>query len=322
MYEKFFYLKENPFHITPDPKFLYLSKSHREAIDLLLFGIKERKGFILLTGEVGTGKTTLCRALLEKLPKNTETALILNPVLSGKELLENITGDFGLGAKGGSIKAHLDALNGFLLKRASAGVNAAVIIDEAQNMTPGALEMVRLLSNIETDKHKLIQLLLVGQPELKKMLSLHELRQLNQRIAIRCNLSPLDLAETKAYIQTRLAIAGGRHSVRFAEEALAVVFRASRGIPRAINIVCDRALTAAFIAGKREVLGQEANRAVEELERDGFITQRAQAGGERGIGRYRPHIALSAFLIALIAGIFLGPALLRTTLSLAGGFLP
>src|SRR5574337_469502 len=214
MYEKFFYLKENPFHVTPDPRFLYLSRSHREAIDLMLFGIRERKGFILLIGEVGTGKTTLCRALLERLPRNTETALILNPVLSGKELLENITADFGIKAKGGSIKAHLDSLNVFLLKRASAGANAVVIIDEAQNLTPGALEMVRLLSNLETDRHKLIQILLVGQPEFKEMLSLDELRQLNQRIAVRCGLAPLDPKETGAYIQTRLNIAGGRESVR------------------------------------------------------------------------------------------------------------
>ncbi len=314
MYEKFFYFKENPFHITPDPKFLYLSKSHSEAIDLLTFGIRERKGFILLTGEVGTGKTTLCRALLEKLTKKTESALILNPVLSGKELLKNITEDFGLSAQGGSIKAHLDSLNGFLLRQASGGNNAVVIIDEAQNLTPETLEMVRLLSNLETEKQKLLQIVLVGQPELKEKLSLHELRQLNQRIAVRYHLSPLDLEETKAYIQTRLSIAGGKDTVKFTEEALAMVFRNSRGIPRAINIICDRALTAAFVAGKREVGGAEAGKAVEELQNEGYINSR----NEPVYVRYTPHIALSAFFIALVAGMLLGPALLRTTLSLAG----
>lgn len=156
MYEKYFYFKEKPFHITPDPKFLYLSRNHREAIDLMNFGIREKKGFIMLSGEVGTGKTTLCRALIDKLPAQVGTALILNPVLSGQELLKTIVADFGLKSGDGTVKGHIDCLNEFLLRSASSGGTAAIIIDEAQNLGTGTLEMLRLLSNLETEKQKLL----------------------------------------------------------------------------------------------------------------------------------------------------------------------
>ncbi|MBI5344019.1 MAG: AAA family ATPase [Deltaproteobacteria bacterium] len=306
MYEKYFYLNEKPFHITPDPRFLYLSKNHREAMDLLNFGIKEKKGFIMLSGEVGTGKTTLCRALLEKLPKKVETALILNPTLSDYELLKTITDDFGLRVKGKSVKDHLDRLNGFLLKISAEGGNAVVIIDEAQNLNSGTLEMLRLLSNLETEKEKLLQVILVGQPELRDKLDLPELRQLNQRIIVRCHLNPLDAGETGVYILNRLLVAGGASSVKFDDEAQKLVFKASGGIPRLINIICDRALIAAFVADKRAVNAGVMAEALVDLVREGCLAGDS-AGGKPAYAKYIPHIALSTFIIAIMALIFWGP---------------
>ncbi|MBI5287179.1 MAG: AAA family ATPase, partial [Deltaproteobacteria bacterium] len=246
MYERFFFLKEHPFHITPDPKFLYLSEKHQEALNLFYFGILEKKGFILLTGEVGTGKTTLCRAILDRLDKKVETALILNPLLSDFDLLWAINEDFGIRVNGTSMKEHLDALNLFLLKKAEEKGNAVVIIDEAQNLNPKTLEMIRLLSNLETEKTKLLQIALVGQPELRDKLKLPELRQLNQRVIVRYHLKPLNLEETKFYIFNRLAVAGGRGNVRFTIPALQRIYGASYGIPRLINVICDRTLMVAF----------------------------------------------------------------------------
>ena len=201
MYEKFFYLKENPFSITPDPKYLYLSKKHQEALDLLFFGVIEHKGFLMLSGEVGTGKTTLCRALLDKFNSKVKSALILNPLLSDAELIQTINEDFGLKMESSSLKKQIDTLNSFLIEQTKKGSNSAVIIDEAQNLSLKALEMVRLLSNLETEKTKLMQIILVGQPELREKLKLPELRQLNQRIVVRYHLGSLNFEETKAYIR-------------------------------------------------------------------------------------------------------------------------
>lgn len=309
MYEKFFFLTERPFHITPDPKFLYLGRKHGEAIDLITYGIKERKGFMLLTGEVGTGKTTISRAILERLPKKTESALILNPVLSEGELLRTITADLGLRAGGESIKAHLDALNSFLLDIASRGGNAVVIIDEAQNLPLKTIEMIRLLSNLETEKEKLLQIILVGQPELKQRLKGAELRQLNQRIIVRHHLEPLDGAETSAYIRNRLGVAGGAGNVSFTDEALRLIHGKSAGIPRMINIICDRALTAAFIEEKRVIDASIASKAIGELEGEGYIHEKPSSMRGHYSAHYAPHIAFSAFLLAFIAGIIFGPTL-------------
>jgi general secretion pathway protein A len=317
MYEKFFYLKEKPFHITPDPRFLFLSSKHREAIELLCFGISKKKGFIVLTGEVGTGKTTLCRALLEKLSDRVETALILNPLLSDHDLLKTITEDFGLKVEGSSAKAHIDRLNEFLLETASGGGNAVVIIDEAQNLSPRALEMLRLLSNLETEKEKLLQIIMVGQPELKDKLQLPELRQLNQRVIVRYHLDPLDLKETGAYIQSRLFVAGGSGTVSFTGEAVEGVYEGSSGIPRMINIICDRALTAAFIAEKRTVDIGAVKTATDELRGDGYLGRDTRDLHQPGYLRYMRHIALSTFVAALVAGIFCGPLIIEKTVLMA-----
>ncbi len=313
MYEKYFYFKEKPFHITPDPKFLYLSRNHREAIDLMNFGIREKKGFIMLSGEVGTGKTTLCRALIDKLPAQVGTALILNPVLSGQELLKTIVADFGLKSSDGTVKGHIDCLNEFLLK--SAGGTAAIIIDEAQNLGTETLEMLRLLSNLETEKQKLLQIVLVGQPELRDKLGMPELRQLNQRVIVRHHLKPLDLEETDAYIRNRLFVAGGASTVRFTDGSVKAVYCASTGIPRMINIICDRALTAAFVIGKKTVDLESVEGAVEELRREGYILD-AALPSESPYLRYIPHFAFSAFVISLIAGIYIGPLIIKNTLLL------
>ncbi len=315
MYEKYFYFKEKPFHITPDPKFLYLSRNHREAIDLMNFGIREKKGFIMLSGEVGTGKTTLCRALIDRLPAKVGTALILNPVLSGKELLKTIVADFGLKSHDRTLKGHMDCLNEFLLKSASAGGTAAIIIDEAQNLSTETLEMLRLLSNLETEKEKLLQIVLVGQPELRDKLGMPELRQLNQRVIVRHHLLPLDMEETDAYIRNRLFVAGGASTVRFTDDSVKAVYSASTGIPRMINIICDRALTAAFVLGKKTIAIESVEEAVDELRREGYIRDAAPAlPSESQYLRYLPHFAFSAFVISLIAGMFIGSLIIKNTL--------
>lgn len=307
MYERFFFLKEKPFHITPDPRFLYLGRKHGEAMELLSYGIRERKGFLLLTGEVGTGKTTLCRALLDKLPERTESALILNPMLSDADLLSTIVHDFGLSPAAATPAAHIELLNSFLLELNASGGNAAVIIDEAQNLNRSALEMVRLLSNLETEREKLLQIVLVGQPELREKLKMSQLRQLNQRVIIRYHLDPLDLGETAAYIKNRLDIAGSTGSVEFTADALRAVHRGSGGIPRMINIISDRALTAAYISERRVIDKKVLGMALSELETEGYISGQTDL---LAYLEYTPHIAASMFLLALLAGIFWGPFVL------------
>lgn len=251
MYESFFGFKEKPFNITPDPKFLYLSEQHEEAIAHLLYGIHERGGFVVITGEIGTGKTTLCRHLINQMDARTEGAIIFNPNLSEIELLKSINEDFGVASTGDTKKELIDELNRFLLEERLRGKNMVLVIDEAQNLLPSVLEQIRMLSNLETEKEKLLQIVLIGQPQLRKLLARPELRQLDQRVTARYHLRQLSRKETYRYIQHRLDVASNGSNVRFEPSAMRAIYRFSQGVPRLINVVCDRALLGAFTTGKQ-----------------------------------------------------------------------
>jgi len=266
VYKNFFGLKERPFNVTADPNFLFFSKKHREAFDHLIYGIKERKGFLEITGEIGTGKTTLCRALLSQLDENTKTAFILNSNLPEVQLLLAIVTDLGLTVKPRTKIALLTELNRFLIGQLKTGSNVVLIIDEAQNLKAAQLEQIRLISNIETDKEKLIQIVLVGQPELKQKLDSPGLEQLRQRIAVRYHILPLDTSELADYIYHRLHVAGANEEIVFEPEALGEIYAYSSGVPRLINLVCDRALLSGFAVGTKTITIDIIKRAVEEIE--------------------------------------------------------
>ena len=252
MYKSFFGLKEHPFNVTPDPRFIFLSRHHLEALSALLYGIESRRGFIEITGEIGAGKTTLCRTLLKELQGRAHSALIFNPKLSELELLQVIVEDFGIVPKRRRRKDYFDSLNRFLLEELEKGTNAVLIIDEAQNLSPRALEQIRLLSNLETTQEKLLQIVLVGQPELRSLLARPDLAQLRQRIAVRYHLPALSLEETEKYIVHRLHVAGTEERP-FTPEAVEKIYERSNGVPRLINLLADRALLGAFAKGIRIV---------------------------------------------------------------------
>lgn len=266
MYLEFFGLNEFPFNITPDPRFIFFAPHHREAYNHLMYGIMQRKGFIELTGEVGSGKTTLCRAVLSDLDRNVETALILNPSLTETQLLRSMLNDFGLEAGGRDRLAYIERLNRFLLERNHEGVNVALVIDEAQNLSPPLMEQVRLLSNLETDQHKLMQIVLCGQPELRERLARPDLRQLRQRITVRYHISPLTLDDTASYIDHRLKVAGHNGAPMFDAAAVKEVHRYSRGGPRLINAVCDNALLAGYVSRTRTISTRCVKKAIKQLE--------------------------------------------------------
>jgi general secretion pathway protein A len=247
VYQEFYNLQEKPFSLTPDPQFIYLSECHRAAIESLLYGIHHRVGFMVVTGEIGTGKTTICRTLLERLDKNVSTAVIFNSFLTGHELLESILQDFGYSLRGKTRKELIDTLNTILIQRLSQGEKVVLIIDEAQNLSIPVLEQIRMLSNLETEKEKMLQIILLGQSEFDHLLQSPELRQLNQRVAIRHHLIPLTRPETESYIYQRLVIAGAQGSITFSKSALDEIYRFSKGMPRLINLLCDRALLAGFV---------------------------------------------------------------------------
>jgi general secretion pathway protein A len=247
MYCEFFGFSEKPFTVTPNPHFIFLSSIHREAFARLLYGVDSHAGFIALTGEVGTGKTTMLRTLLSQLdPEKYRSALIFNPCMSGEQLLESICKEFGILVSGNDRFSYLEALNRFLLEQNLAGRTVVLVIDEAQNLAPDVLEQVRMISNLETERDKLIQIILAGQPELDGVLGRHDLRQLNQRITVRCSLSPMKLDDTRDYINHRLKISGSRIPGIFSRKSVKHIYRFSGGIPRLINVACEQALVMAW----------------------------------------------------------------------------
>ncbi|MDE2339394.1 MAG: AAA family ATPase [Gammaproteobacteria bacterium] len=257
MYLSFFGLNEKPFSITPDPRYLFLSERHAEAMAHLLYGIREAGGFIQLTGEVGTGKTTIVRSLLAQTPENTEIALILNPRMSPPEFLLTLCEELGIGVPDEatrSLKDLVDILNTYLLRAHAAGKRVVLVVDEAQNLAPEVLEQVRLLTNLETNTQKLLQIILIGQPELRELLDRLELRQLAQRITGRYHLDPLSAPETAAYVRHRLRVAGATSEI-FSRRALQRIHRLSGGVPRLINILCDRALLGGYSLDRHQVTG-------------------------------------------------------------------
>lgn len=286
MYNEFYHFKEDPFNLTPDPRYLFLTQQHREALMNLLYGIHQRKGFICLTGEVGTGKTTLCRRLLRELSgKGVHTALILNPMLTETQLLKSIVTEFGLGTKHRDRLGYLNHLNKFLLKVNAAGETAVVIIDETQDMPDATLEMTRLLSNLETEKTKLLQIVLVGQPEMRAKLRKEKFRQLDQRITVRYHLGQMSREETAEYIRHRLDVAATAEEaapdeeapaedgngklvsadVHFDRGAVREIFRYSNGTPRLVNAVGDKALLAGYVNRTPKINRRIVRRAIQEL---------------------------------------------------------
>ncbi|MCK4388997.1 MAG: AAA family ATPase [Desulfobacterales bacterium] len=296
MYTSYFGFKENPFSLTPDPNYLYLSHQHKEAFDHLLYGINERKGFIFITGGIGTGKTTLCRALLGTLDSSTKTALIFNANISDMELLRTINEEFGIGAglPGQTKKDYIDGLNQFLLETFSRGGNAVLLIDEAQNLSRTVLEQIRMLSNLETEKEKLLQIVLVGQSELKELLTSPSLRQLDERIMVRYDLKPLDKKDVQGYVEHRLVVAGGKGNVRFTRSALEAIYGYSQGNPRRINGVCDRALLIAYSKDEFTISKRTVQKAIEDIR--GRVTPEPAPRG----GLFQKRIAWLFVLLLLI----------------------
>lgn len=309
MYEHYYGFAEKPFSLTPDPKFLYRSQPHANAFDLLQYAIERREGFVVVTGDIGTGKTTLCRALLERIDRTTFTALVLNPFLSEEDLLKRILLDFGVisrdEVKAGRL-AHvskqelIDSLYDFLLSLIPLKACAVLIIDEAQNLPFAVLEQIRILSNLETDKEKLLQIILVGQLNLQTSLRSPELRQLDQRVSIRYELKPLDCETVAAYVAHRLTIAGGSAAVTFAPKALKLVYRWSGGIPRLINLICDRALFAAYSVRSNRITPEMVTHAASSL--DVQVPRQPRSGWRRS----RASLLAAAAVVLCAAALAVG----------------
>jgi general secretion pathway protein A len=291
MYREFFGLKEIPFSIAPDPRYLYMSEGHREALAHLVYGMRSDGGFVLLTGEVGTGKTTVCRCLLEQIPENTDIAFILNPKVTVGELLAGICDELGIRypRDNTSVKVFVDSINEYLLDAHARGRRTVLIIEEAQNLSPDVLEQVRLLTNLETNQRKLLQIIMLGQPELQAKLAMPELRQLAQRITARYHLGPLPGHEMQAYVAHRLEVAGARGDI-FPSSLVNRLYRLTGGIPRLVNTVCDRALLGAYVQGRDRV------------DRDTLICAAREVLGVRGL-RNRTYLWAGAVVLLICAAV-------------------
>ncbi|MDP4978985.1 MAG: AAA family ATPase, partial [Desulfobacterales bacterium] len=269
MYNKFFLFREKPFKLVPNPEYYYVSRSHEEAMAHLKYAIAEGEGFVEITGEVGTGKTTLCRVFLDNLDDRTEVAYIFNPRLGPTQLLKTIADELGVKCRSDDIKQLIDALNNYLIDMKTAGKTVVLLVDEAQNLTRNVMEQLRLLSNLETNRSKMLQIILVGQPELGELLDSYDLRQLAQRITLSCHLSPLSFREVREYIEHRIQIASIQTPVVFTHSAYRLIYRYSTGIPRLINIVCDRALLTAFGRNQKKINSAIVRAAIRELSERG-----------------------------------------------------
>jgi len=300
MYRTYFGLRQKPFSIAPDPAFLYMSERHREALAHLLYGIRSDAGFVLLTGEVGTGKTTICRCLLEQMPESARVAYIINPRLSTLELLASICDEFGIAYPPGQASGKLlvDLINEYLIEAHAEGCKPVLIIDEAQNLSHDLLEQIRLLTNLETNEQKLLLIIMLGQPELRDKLLRPELRQMQQRITARYHLGPLSKSDISAYVNHRLAVAGSRQRL-FTTAALNRVFAFSGGVPRLINLLCDRSLLGAYSKGAARANRAIVVRAAGELLNDGrqHFTDLAV---------WRPWALAAVLLITVLAGFYSG----------------
>ncbi len=307
MYTQYFGLTEKPFSIAPDPHFLYLSELHREALAHLLYGIESGGCLVLLTGGVGTGKTTVSRCLVEQLPEATEIALILNPKLTANELLTTICEELQIEGAGAqhSVKGLIDLLNRHLLETHAQGKNTVLIVDEAQDLDPDILEQLRLLTNLETNKEKLLKIILLGQPELRDILNQPQFSQINQRITSRYHLLPLQEQDVGAYINHRIKVAGGGRARLFSDKAIKRISELSKGIPRLINLLCDRALLGAYAEDKDQVDRKIAAKAGREV--FGSSGRAAILHGSHGVrtGRTQPAVFLSLVLALLITGAML-----------------
>jgi general secretion pathway protein A len=310
MYAAHFGLKREPFSIAPDPRYLFMSERHREALAHLLYGVRGGGGFVLLTGEIGAGKTTVCRCFLEQVPKRTNVAYIFNPKLTALELLQSVCEEFRITvtARDGTVatlKDHVDALNEYLLRTHAAGQNSVLIIDEAQNLSADVLEQLRLLTNLETNERKLLQIILIGQPELRDMLARPELEQLAQRVVARFHLDPLVEEETAHYIKHRLSVAGMSGLIPFDRDARHRIHELTRGVPRRINLLCDRALLGAYASGRQRVDRAIVEKAASEVfdfgRNDAQRRQRrrtALMGGAIAVGA----LVIGGVAVALVSG--------------------
>ncbi len=295
MYTQFFGLAREPFSIAPDPRYLFMSERHREALAHLLYGLKGGGGFVLLTGEIGAGKTTVCRCFLEQVPRRVNVAYIVNPKQSTEELLQSICDEFRIPADGAvTAKDHVDVINEFLLRTHAVGQNNVLIIDEAQSLSSEVLEQLRLLTNLETNERKLLQIVLIGQPELRDMLARPQLEQLAQRVIARYHLEALTERETAQYIRHRLAVAGLTAAVPFDDVAVKRVHQLTRGVPRRINLLCDRAMLGAYAIGKATVDPRIIDKAAQEVTGYSGNRLRWRMSRRRRVG--------AALLIGLLVG--------------------